>query len=118
MKNVLIVDDEPDLADVISFQLEQLGLKPFSARSGGEALQIYKREDIHLVISDVRMPHGGGLALLKEAKKIKGEVPFILITGFADVSAQEARKAGAEVLLTKPNGINELIVWVQKLLKI
>lgn len=115
---VLVVDDEVDLAEVISFEVEQLGPKTKTATSVEMALKIIDKNKIDLVISDVRMPGEGGLDLLKKIKAIHPNLPVILISGFADATDEEAVQMGAEVLLSKPMGVYEISKWVKKILKL
>ena len=59
-KTILVVDDEPDLREITSFELEYNGASVITAAGGYEALDIIKKNKINLVISDVRMPDGSG----------------------------------------------------------
>lgn len=116
-KTALIVDDEPDLTEVISFQLNQMGIQTLEAHSGSEALSILQENpSIDLVISDVRMPSGGGIDLMKKVKKNWPSIPVVLMSGFADVMEEEAKAMGAAVLLQKPMDLSQIGEWVQKLL--
>ena len=118
-KTVLVVDDEPDLTEIISFPLDQLGLKAIRAHSGTEAWKIFEEhKNIDLVISDVRMPSGSGIELLKKIRLQNAHIPVILMSGFADVMEDEAKNLGASVLLQKPMELSEIGAWVQKLLKL
>lgn len=115
---ILVVDDEADLTDVIAFHLEHLGLNTVLAHSGPEAYEHVQTKKIDLVISDVRMPKGDGIELLKDIKRIKPDLPVVLISGFADVNEAEAKRLGAQALLPKPMGISDITRIVQKILKL
>lgn len=116
-KTALIVDDEPDLTEVISFQLNQMGIRTLEAHSGTEAWNIFvENPGIDLVISDVRMPSGDGIDLTKKIRKHQPSVPIVLMSGFADVMEDEAKEMGAAVLLQKPMDLSDIGCWVQKLL--
>lgn len=85
------------------FDLKRRGCIIFEAACGSDAVEIVKANPIEIVISDVRMPNGNGVDMLKEIKKIKPNVPIVVLaTGFADLSELEALKLGAHALIEKP----------------
>lgn len=116
-KTLLIVDDEPDLRGPLVMEFESLGCKVFEAGSGHEALEIVKREKIDAVISDIRMPDGDGVELLRNIKELHHAVPVVmLITGFSDLSREEAYHLGAEAILAKPFDLDEIDRAVSRIL--
>ena len=106
---ILVAEDEEDLRQVICTMLELEGSKVFGASNGDEAFEILQRESIDIVISDVQMPYCTGMQLLERVKSEMASAPaMFLVTGYADVSEQEALKKGALSLIHKPFNIEKL----------
>jgi CheY-like chemotaxis protein len=109
-KTLIVVDDEADLRDIVSSELEFMGATVYQAENITVAKSFLESRDIDLVISDIRMPGGTGIDLLKYVKAKDINVPpVVLITGFADVSMEDAFSQGAESMLSKPFKLEELI---------
>ena len=107
---VLVVDDEPDLREMLVSELQSINTKTREAKNGREGFQIVKTEKIDLIISDVRMPGGNGIEFLEETKKQNLRNPiFVFITAFSDVTREEIHARGAEGLLSKPFDLPDLI---------
>jgi len=97
---ILAVEDEPEVLDVIRAMLAATGHTVISAASGREALELFEREPVDVVITDLGMPGMTGLTLAEEVKR-RREVPVVLLTGWADeLDAAHARHV--DVLLAKP----------------
>lgn len=101
---VLIVDDEPEILDLMENLLDMEGFGVLRAESGEEALKISKGKSLSVVISDYRMPGMNGIELITELKRTHIGVPMIIATGYADVNiAIEAiNNGGAYKLFKKP----------------
>src|SRR5258708_2581984 len=100
---LLIVDDEVDLREVLTYSLQRVGFKVLEAANGKEAFDIIKKQKIDLVVSDIQMPGGNGIELLDNIRANHHELPVLLfLTGFADISVEEAYNKGAEALFSKP----------------
>lgn len=99
---ILIVDDEEDLRDLLTDEIEYNGHQAVSASCGSEAMSIFDAETPDAIISDVRMPNGDGIELLEHVRSKNPNVPFILVTGFADISKNDAIAKGATELVPKP----------------
>jgi DNA-binding response OmpR family regulator len=100
---VLIVDDEPRMAASLRTALERSGYECECAGNGAEALRALEARRADVVVSDRRMPEMDGLELLREVKARYGELPFVMMTAYADVpSAVEAMRAGAFDYVAKP----------------
>ena len=100
---VLIVDDEKELRRAIRRYLELEDYVCLEAKNGKEALKIINCEEIALVVSDIRMPGGDGIELLKAIKNINAKIPVVLlVTGFSEINRNEAISLGALDLLNKP----------------
>jgi len=108
---VLVVDDEPDLRDLLAYEFEEMGCTVIQAESGRDGARVFDSKTIDVVVSDIRMPGGSGLDLLDHVRNhINGVMPpFFLITGFADVSEEQAMEKGARRLFHKPFDIDEIM---------
>ena len=103
VKTVLIVDDEESLRQSLEKVLKNASYLTEVANSGNEALELLGRRSIDLVLSDLKMPNGDGLELLKSIKKKFPDVEVILLTGYGTIeTAVEAMKEGAYDFITKP----------------
>ena len=80
---ILAVEDEPEVLDVLRAMLSSAGHTVFTAASGREALELFDREPVDLVVTDLGMPAMTGLALATELKGRRA-VPIVLLTGWAD----------------------------------
>ena len=107
--SILVVDDEPLLQKLVSEWFEGVAGQVLLAGDGAQALQVLEGNQVDLIISDVRMPVMDGITLLKEVKAKWGNSShLILITGFADLEPCEAYDLGAEAILEKPFGFEDL----------
>lgn len=114
-KTLLVVDDETDLRDIVASELEFLGASTLQAENITKALEILQKQKIDLVISDIRMPGGTGIDLLDSIKQQNATTPsVILITGFADITLEDALHKGAEALVNKPFKLDDLIRLVMR----
>jgi two-component system NtrC family response regulator len=101
--SVLVVDDDSNALFTISQLLRDEGYTILTASYGKEALEIFKKNFIKLVISDIKMPDLNGLDLLTELKSINPDIPVILLTGYGSISlAVEALRQGAYYFFEKP----------------
>jgi len=112
---VLIAEDEEDLRNTIVMVFQRKGAQVFSACNGYEALEILNKEEINIVVSDVRMPKCDGVELLKTIRATHPDVPVVfLATGFADITEKLAKEYGAEDLIQKPFSISMLFSVIEK----
>jgi two-component system response regulator PilR (NtrC family) len=109
MQSVLVVDDEPNILEVLEVVLRDEGMEVFRASSGHDALCLLQKRNVDVVISDIRMPDISGVDLLKQGRQIAPDTVFIMITAFATTeTAIEALQHGACDYLTKPFPIEEI----------
>lgn len=119
LNKVLIVDDEQDLAEVLSSALMMKGLDVVIASNGVEALKKWdEHNDIDLVISDIRMPglNCDGITLTKKVREKNSSIPIILITGYSEFTEPFAQKMGANQVVSKPFEFYEILCLVDKYL--
>ena len=102
---ILLIEDEVDLAEVLCFIFEDLGIKIEVALSAEEAKKKLEDCSYQLVISDMRLPDGSGAEICKTYHQ---KCPFILYSGFSDLSKQEALEMGAMIILSKPLDLEDL----------
>lgn len=108
-KKILIVDDEPVIRENLTELLSEHGYEIKEAESGIAAMKLIDKERFDLIISDVKMPDGDGMFLLEEVRENCSYHPgFILLTGFADISVEQALNCGADLYLSKPNALDVL----------
>ncbi|MGQ1886479.1 two-component system response regulator GlrR [Serratia marcescens] len=101
--NLLLVDDDPSLLKLLGMRLTSEGFHVTTAESGQEALRLLAREQIDLVISDLRMDEMDGLALFAEIQKHQPGMPVIILTAHGSIpDAVAATQQGVFSFLTKP----------------
>jgi signal transduction histidine kinase/ActR/RegA family two-component response regulator len=105
--HILVVEDDPDVRRVIVECLSLIGYKVTEAANGGEALAHLRALKPDLLVVDYAMPDMTGAEVISEARKMVGDVPVILATGYADMAAVE-RLAGRPRILRKPFDIAQL----------
>ncbi len=100
---VMVVDDDPIIVDAVKTLLQTEGHEAIGVYSGEECLNNLKKEEIDLILLDIRMPGMDGIETLKNIKGIKPEVYVIMLTAFATVdTAVDAMKEGAFDYIRKP----------------
>ncbi len=115
---LLIVDDEEIARTNMQHVLRKDGYNCITASSGVEALEIFSKTDVDLVITDLKMDRMDGLELLGHITSMSPEVQVIMVTGFATIdSAVEALKKGAAHYLGKPINLEELRKTVKDVLQ-
>ena len=109
MSHILIVDDEVRFRELYSQTLTEAGFSTLCAASAEEAAQALEQHTFSMVISDVRMPGEDGLSLLKRVRQQQEELPFLLVTAYADIrDAVSALKLGAVDYLAKPADADDI----------
>jgi DNA-binding NtrC family response regulator len=114
---ILIVDDEKNTRDGLQWSLEGKNNQVQTAASGAEALEIVRSNEVHLMLSDLKMPEMDGLELLKAVREESPSTEVVILTGHGTVeSAVEAIKMGAFDYLMKPVNLEELGLLVERVL--
>ena len=112
---ILVVDDEPTMADSLKQNLEEDGYTVDTASNGAEAIELFDRGGHHLVVCDLQLPDTDGMEVLRHAKETHPATEVIVVTGYGSVArAVEATKAGAYWFLEKPFDFDMLQPLVEK----
>jgi DNA-binding NtrC family response regulator len=116
---ILLVDDEPDIIEVIQDRLEAYGFTVITAGTGLEALKKLSAEKFDGVFLDVKMPEMGGIEVLEEIRKRDKRIPVIIITSSSSQEAAiEAVARGASEFILKPFEWEELKTKIQRVFNI
>lgn len=107
-KNILVVDDEPGIRHMVSFELSARGYKVHTADSGVKALEILGAEPVDLVITDMRMPVMDGLDTVITLRKTHPSLPVILMTGFIEERVQKVMEYNIHSCLQKPFTLDQM----------
>ncbi len=102
-RTILLVDDEPDIREVLDIYLAELGYTVHTAENGQKALDVFHRTVPSIVLSDIKMPGMNGIELLRRIKQESPETEVIMITGHGDMDlAIDSLKLEATDFITKP----------------
>lgn len=103
MAKVLIVDDEPEVTELIKRSLERRGFEVMVASTGQEALTLYPKENPQVVLLDLGLPDINGRDVLKEIKAKAPQIKVMIMSGYTDSKTkQELISMGADSFLDKP----------------
>lgn len=112
--SVLVVDDDPEMTDMLSSVLADAGYRVCAANSGPGALTTIDAERPDLLITDLSMPEMGGLDLVRQARTRHPGMHFIILTAFGDwPSFCQAQDLKVDGYLTKPVALDELLGEVE-----
>src|SRR5690554_2653921 len=116
MARILIIEDEAAIRRVLNKILteENKGYEVFEAEDGLAGMEIIKKEDFDLVLCDIKMPKMDGVEVLEAIKKIKPEIPIVMISGHGDLdTAVNTMRLGAFDYISKPPDLNRLLNTVR-----
>jgi response regulator RpfG family c-di-GMP phosphodiesterase len=115
---VLLVDDSPDVVEILTDFLNMNGCKVHSAATGRAATEILSKEEIEIVILDIKLPDVNGISLLDIIKVRNPTIAVIMITGHHDPNfVVEAMKKGASDFLMKPFEFDKLMLSMMRVLR-
>src|ERR687893_1467539 len=118
MPDILLVEDKESLRRVLRLTLESAGYSVAEAEDARAAAQEIARAPFRLVLTDLRMPHGSGLDVLRAAKAADPDVPVVVMTAYGSIDeAVQAMKDGAHDFLQKPVDSNHLLLLVERALE-
>ena len=119
LKRVLVVDDEADIRELIDLTLLRMGLTAVCAGSVAEARAALASHDFQLCLTDMRLPDGDGLDIVRHIGEAYAHLPVAVITAYGSAeNAVAALKAGAFDYLAKPIGLEQLRNLVQAALRL
>ena len=117
MYNVLICDDQPDIVNALKIYLAPEGYKLYEAYNGLDALELVRKEDIHLVLLDVMMPRMDGITALSQIRQFSN-IPIILLTAKSETEDMVlGLNVGADDYITKPFVPVEVLARVRSQLR-
>lgn len=108
-QTVLLVDDEPDILQLLEIALARMNLNTLSAKTLTEAMQILEHNEPDLCLTDMKLPDGNGLQLVEHVQRLDRELPVAVITAHGSVEAAiDALKLGAFDFVSKPVALDKL----------
>ena len=117
MYNILICDDQPDIVSALKIYLKPEGYNLFEAYTGAEALELVKKEQIHLILLDIMMPQMDGITATAKIREISN-VPIILLTAKSETEDKVlGLNVGADDYITKPFVPVEVLARVRSQLR-
>lgn len=117
-RKILVVDDEPDIRDVLSILLSSNGYAVIEAANGAEAIEKVKQNgDADLIILDIMMPDTDGIEALKEIRKFSNIPALFLTAKSGETDKADAYYNGADDYLSKPFSQSELLMKVTSLIR-
>jgi DNA-binding NtrC family response regulator len=115
---ILVIDDEPVMADSLRTNLMDEGYSVDTAATGAEAIELFDQGGHHLAICDLQLPDMDGLEVMRHMKDARPTTEVIVVTGYGSVArAVEATKAGAFYFVEKPFDFEEIQPLVEKALE-
>jgi two-component system response regulator PilR (NtrC family) len=100
---VLIIDDEPDIRELLTLTLTRMGLMCDTASDFKQGIESIKQNNYSLILTDMRLPDGDGIEIVKFIQKFKSQIPVAVITAYGNVEgAVNTLKAGAFDYVSKP----------------
>lgn len=109
--HILVVDDEQEFLELMTNRLQKRGFTVNIAPNGEQALERVAEEDFDAMVLDVKMPGIDGIEVLRRVKRMRPNLPVLLLTGHASIeAAMTGVETGAVDYLLKPVPINDLIM--------
>jgi PAS domain S-box-containing protein len=118
-EQILLVDDETQLIEMATIALGEFGYQVSAFNGSLQALEAFRAQPqrFDLVITDLTMPHLTGIELATEMKRLRADVPVILVTGFSEDTAwKKAKEAGIQDCLLKPIIVSDLAKAIRRIL--
>ena len=115
--NILVVDDEKEIADLIEIYLVSDGYKVFKAENAAKGLEIISKEEVHLVLLDIMMPGMNGLEMCKKIRETNN-IPIIMLSAKGEIFDKVlGLELGADDYMIKPFDSKELVARVKSQLR-
>ncbi len=117
--SILIVDDQPEILNVLSRGIKRVIQRVYTAPNGSVALELFEKEDIDLIITDVEMPVMNGLDMIKKIREENNSIPIILTTGLKDLNVlSKAIDLKVSSFLQKPVRIEDIYEKIEEINKV
>jgi len=119
-KKILVVEDEPDIRELVRYNLEQAGFRVIEAEGGEAALHKVRTEQPALVVLDLMLPEGNGLEICRilRGERVTASLPIVMLTAkAAEVDRVLGLEFGADDYVTKPFSPRELVARVRAVLR-
>jgi DNA-binding response OmpR family regulator len=119
-QRILVVDDEPQIRDMLSLYFERHGYEVATAGNSAESMRALNQQPCDIVILDIGLADEDGLKLLEKLKASHPSLRVIMLTGmgFVEDLLQEAQQKGADGYVSKLLPLDELLLAVQRILRI
>lgn len=118
MTKVLVVDDEPSLQTLLTYNLKKSGFDVILAEDGQQALDIIHEQKIDIVLLDIMLPEKSGVDVTRELRAEKNQIPIIMLTALDDeIDKVVGLEIGADDYVTKPFSPREVIARVHAVLR-
>ncbi len=117
MSHILIIDDEKSIRNTLKEVLEYENNTVDLASDGEEGLELFKANQYHIVLCDIKMPKMDGIEVLEQIFTVSNDIPVIMISGHGNIdTAVEAIKKGAFDFIEKPLDLNRLLITIRNAL--
>jgi len=114
---ILVIDDDENIRDVMIDMLEYMKHTVSQAASGEEGIEVFKKNEFDLVITDLGMPGISGWEVTKICKSLKPQIPVVMISGWGNQLDDElVRQSGLDAIMAKPFEINKIKIMIQEVL--
>ncbi len=112
-KVILCVDDEADILDLFCEEFLDHGFDVLKAENGILGVEVFNANKVDCIVTDIRMPAGDGVDMVKKLKEKGVDVPIFLVTGFSDYSTEELYGLGVNAIIFKPFDMDEIVDMVK-----
>lgn len=118
LRSVLLVDDEPEIRDILREILDEHDCRVLEANNGKEAFQISRTEKIDILITDLLMPEQEGIETIRQFRNVDPDVKIIAMSGAPEpIYLHMARMLGADATLSKPLNLTAVSSILRRMLK-
>jgi DNA-binding response OmpR family regulator len=115
---VLVVEDDPSLNRIVCRTLDDNGYTVYPATSAAQGLDLLRRENVDLIVSDIMLPGMDGFELAESVRRLDSEIPILFMTARDDfASKKRGFKLGVDDYMVKPVDLDELVLRVGALLR-
>jgi DNA-binding response OmpR family regulator len=118
-QRILVVDDEPQIRELLAIYLKKQGYEVFSAATAEETLQQLEKTPVDLVVLDIGLANEDGLKVLADIKKARPDLRVVMLTGmgFVEDLLEEAHEKGADGYVSKVLPLDELLMAIQRVFR-